>query len=128
MLLTLYGNSEIGAHSRSNLCHSICLKHFMRPRSDFLSFTHAQLSLSYQLVKVPWFVKGSIYRRPLIRIQLGPDFFDCSGSELNVVPTICLRSEGHRDFKCTDFSVPSGRRHVVLSVHKFLTHFIEVTK
>ena len=31
--LILDGNSEIGAHVRSNLCYLICLRHLIRPRA-----------------------------------------------------------------------------------------------
>ena len=30
----LYGNSEMGAHMRSNLCNLIYLRHFIRSRED----------------------------------------------------------------------------------------------
>ena len=51
------GNSEIGAHARSNLCYLICLSHLIRSRvtdhsvhvdffltKDLFSFIHAQHS------------------------------------------------------------------------------------
>ena len=33
MVLTLDGNSEIGAHKSSNFCYLICLKHLIRSRA-----------------------------------------------------------------------------------------------
>ena len=35
MVLIIYGNSEIGAHVRSNLCYLICLRHSFRHQYDF---------------------------------------------------------------------------------------------
>ena len=60
MVLILDGNSEIGAHVRSNLCYLICLGHWIRSRvvinRDFfyeknpILFMHAQFILSYHLI------------------------------------------------------------------------------
>ena len=33
MVLTLDGNSEIGAYVRNNICYLICLMHFIRSRA-----------------------------------------------------------------------------------------------
>ena len=37
MVLILDGNSEIGAHVRSNLCYFICLRHLIRSRARNIS-------------------------------------------------------------------------------------------
>ena len=64
MVLIIDGNSEKGAHVRSNLSYLICLRHLNRPRAvtnrifslrkDIFSFMRAQLVLSYHLLKKPW--------------------------------------------------------------------------
>ena len=57
------GNSEIGAHVRSNLCYWICLRHWIRLRAAtnrvffltvLFTFMRAQHGLSYHLIQVPW--------------------------------------------------------------------------
>ena len=54
MELTQDGNSEIGAHERSNLCDLICVGHFIRSRSvtDFRKpfFSCAQHILIYHVI------------------------------------------------------------------------------
>ena len=55
MVHRLDGNSEIGAHGRSNFCYLICLKHLIRSRAGInlifpFSFIRAQHVLRYYLI------------------------------------------------------------------------------
>ena len=48
----LDGNSEIGAHARSNLCYLICVRHLNRSRgvTNPFYFMRAQQVLGYHLI------------------------------------------------------------------------------
>jgi len=60
MVLILDGNSEMGAHVRSNLCYLISFRHLIRLREyvfirkGFFLFIRAQYVLSSHLISVPW--------------------------------------------------------------------------
>ena len=61
MVLILDGNSEIGAHVRSELYYLICLGHLIRSRAVtnllrtyLFSLMRAPNVLSYHLILVPW--------------------------------------------------------------------------
>ena len=64
IVIILDGNSEIGAHARSDLGDLICLSHLSRTRAvinlifqeDLFSSRHAQRALSYHLMQVPLFL------------------------------------------------------------------------
>ena len=60
--MVLDGNSEIGAHVRSNLCYLICLRNLLDKEKsqirffvgkDLFSFMHAQHVMSYHLIEAP---------------------------------------------------------------------------
>ena len=66
IVLILYGNPDIGAHRRSNLCYLNCLRHLIGSRADFFLrqrpffFMRVQYIQNYQLISIKSDVNWSV--------------------------------------------------------------------